>query len=214
MPVSISCAWPCPGVLAGFSSPPIGSICRSCRRASRSVRRVPESSLNESSIKERYMLTGIFAIFGSASAVNRARPSIFVRSTSSESRWIRASDIGSASFNRLKNASVPSPRTSESGSCPSGRNKNRMLNSSLKNGSIVSRARFAAVRPALSPSKQTITWVVCRLSRSRCWLVSEVPRVATAKSIPNCERATTSMYPSTTKTRSKDRHTWRASYRP
>ena len=139
------------------------------------------------------MLTGTRAILGRARAVNLALPSIFFKSTSSDSRRINASDAGSASFNRVKKAFVPSFRTSESGSWPSGKNRNRMLNSSVKNGSTVSSARFAAVLPAGSPSKQTMTCSVCRLNRSKWWLVSEVPSVATAKSIPYCANATTSM---------------------
>ena len=68
-----------------------------------------------------------------------------------------------------------------------------MLRVSVACGRLASRARIAARRPALSPSKLNTTDSVKRNSFCTCSAVQAVPRVATALPKPDCASATTSM---------------------
>jgi hypothetical protein len=92
-----------------------------------------------------------------------------------------------------RNASRPSRRTKVSGSSSGGRKRKLTALPSARTGRDTSRARHAALRPALSPSKQNTTLSARRISLARWFGVVEVPSVATAFSTPCWASATTSM---------------------
>src|SRR3546814_16302321 len=76
---------------------------------------------------------------------------------------------------RFSKPSLPSLRTSESGSSPSGRNRKYAWRPSRRRGRADSSAFHAAARPARSPSPQNTTSGAARHSTSVCSGVVAVP---------------------------------------
>ena len=142
--------------------------------------RVPIMSSRRFSIRLLSVPFGSLPISGAAILSRRALPSNVSKSTCCLSCSNRNSGRCRDSLRRFSKPSRPSCLTRVSGSSPSGKNKKRACTPSLSTGRAVSMARAAAVRPALSPSKQKITsGTILNKRRRWCSLVA-VPRVATA----------------------------------
>ncbi len=174
----------------------------------------PTRSASAERISSRKTTPGMRLIAGSASLLSRALPSIWARSISCPKCANTNSESGIAEPICWRNAALPMRCTRLSGSSPSGRNRKLAWRPSCMAGSTSSRARAAARRPASSPSKQNTTAEVWRNRRCRWLALSAVPSVPVALLMPCWASITTSMYPSTTSTRSSSRLLWRAWYRP
>ena len=140
----------------------------------------PVILLNRASIMLCIMPLGMVAINGLASVASFALCSKLCGSRSWLKRWNKKSLSGVASTMRAVSWSLPSWRTNESGSSPSGNNKKRAWRPSTIKGRQVCIARSAALSPAASPSKQNTTSLTNLKIRSKWKLLVLVPRVATA----------------------------------
>jgi hypothetical protein len=136
---------------------------------------------------------GNCATSGRACASSLARPSAVSSTQPAPAISISCFESGTAAPTSASNASDPSVRTYESGSCSRGRNKKRAVRVSLAWGRLASSALAAARRPASSPSKLKTTESVKRKTFCTCSAVHAVPSVATALAKPDWASATTSM---------------------
>ena len=124
---------------------------------------------------------------GAAARGPRAAPASTSRPGSTRARRERRSGVARGRAPRPWRRR-PCWRTRSSGSSPSGRKANMRLAPGFKSGRTTSTARKAALRPALSPSKQRTG---SGAMRQRSWIwssVSAVPRGATVSANPASDR--------------------------
>ena len=122
-------------------------------KLSMSLRLSLVASANICIICSRNAPWGRAASKGVASLMSALRPSAEFKSLRLDNSLIKKADRGIARFISVSKAALPWARIKLSGSCSAGKKRKLIRLSSAAKGNAASKARHAARRPALSPSK-------------------------------------------------------------